>query len=201
MLLLTDSDGITVDYLGDRHRGKELREAGLYLGSDWNERRAGTCGVGTALTSGLAFTCHQTDHFDATHIDLTCTTSPLFDPYGKALGGVGYIGACARRNQNPASIWRCSSIKGYAQKIETANFLDHFRHHWVLLLSHSPEFVEVDPEYLLAIDSAGAIIGFNRNMQLRLQHGAVQKPLLGRSIEDFFPLPYRRVTAADGCRR
>ena len=44
MLLLTDRDGIAVDYIGNPSTEKELKSAGLYLApADWNEAHAGTC--------------------------------------------------------------------------------------------------------------------------------------------------------------
>ena len=82
-VLLTDARGVTVDFIGDLQLDTALRRAGLYLGSDWSEHHAGTCGVGTAIATGQALTVHQGDHFDATHIPLTCTTSPVHDPSGR----------------------------------------------------------------------------------------------------------------------
>ncbi|MGM7319857.1 GAF domain-containing protein, partial [Idiomarina sp. ST10R2A5] len=69
-----------------------LRKAGLYLGADWNEPHAGTCAVGTCIATEEALTVHQSDHFDATHIPLTCTAAPVFDPSG-ALAAVLDISA------------------------------------------------------------------------------------------------------------
>src|SRR4051812_6268956 len=77
-VLLTDARGVTVDFLGDLQLDATLRHAGLYLGSDWNEQHAGTCGVGTAIATGQALTVHQGDHFDAAHIPLTCTAAPVY---------------------------------------------------------------------------------------------------------------------------
>jgi transcriptional regulator of acetoin/glycerol metabolism len=75
MVLLTDAEGITVDYIGNPAWDDQLRKAGLYLGADWNEAHAGTCGVGTCLVERQPMTCHQTEHFDATHIALTCCST------------------------------------------------------------------------------------------------------------------------------
>ncbi|OBX36138.1 acetoin catabolism regulatory protein [Halomonas elongata] len=75
VLLLTDRRGITVEFRGQREQDRALRQAGLYLGADWDERYAGTCAVGTCLHDGQAITCHQSEHFDATHIGLTCTAA------------------------------------------------------------------------------------------------------------------------------
>jgi len=82
VVLLTDALGVTVDYLGNASTDASLRRAGLYLGAEWSESGAGTCAVGTALATGQALTVHQVDHFDATHIPLTCTAAPLFDSHG-----------------------------------------------------------------------------------------------------------------------
>ena len=82
-LLLTDAKGVTVDYIGDCALEEELRKAGLYLGSEWSEARAGTCGVGSCIHTGEALTVHQTDHFDGSHIGLTCTAAPIYDVNGR----------------------------------------------------------------------------------------------------------------------
>ena len=83
VVLLTDARGVTVDFLGDLVFEPSLRKAGLYLGADWSEHHAGTCGVGTCISTGQALTVHLDDHFDATHIPLTCTTAPVYDSAGQ----------------------------------------------------------------------------------------------------------------------
>jgi len=40
MLLLTDADGITVDYIGNPATEPQLKAAGLYVGADWNEAKS-----------------------------------------------------------------------------------------------------------------------------------------------------------------
>ncbi len=52
VLLLTDAEGVTVDFMGDASIEMSLRKAGLYLGAEWSESRAGTCGVVHAFTPG-----------------------------------------------------------------------------------------------------------------------------------------------------
>lgn len=47
------------------------------------EPLAGTCGVGTCISTGQTLTMHQGDHFDAPHILPTCTTSKMFDGRGR----------------------------------------------------------------------------------------------------------------------
>lgn len=167
VVLLTDALGVTVDYIGDANTDTALRRAGLYLGAEWSEAGAGTCAVGTALTTGHALTVHQLDHFDATHIPLTCTAAPLYDSRG-ALSAILDISALvspqARDSQNLA----LQLVRIYAGHIENANFLRTHRQDWILKLNASPEFVDVDPEYLIALDAGGRIVGHNRRAHTML---------------------------------
>ncbi|SAK90659.1 Fis family GAF modulated sigma54 specific transcriptional regulator [Caballeronia hypogeia] len=167
VVLLTDALGVTVDYIGDASTDSALRRAGLYLGAEWSEAGAGTCAVGTALTTGQALTVHQVDHFDATHIPLTCTAAPLYDSRG-ALAAILDISALtspqARDSQNLA----LQLVRIYAGHIENANFLRTHRQDWILKLNSSPEFVDVNPEYLIALDASGRIVGHNRRAHAML---------------------------------
>jgi transcriptional regulator of acetoin/glycerol metabolism len=187
VVLLTDARGVTVDFLGDLNTGNtgsSLRRAGLYLGSDWSEPLAGTCGVGTCISTGQALTVHQGDHFDATHIPLTCTTAPVFDGRGQ-LNAVLDISALRSPQSKESQHLALQMVQIYAQHVENASFLRQFRHDWVLRLSASPQFLEVNPDYLLALDAAGRVIGHNRRAQMLLQD-CVAGPLIGAAFERLF---------------
>ncbi|HOM12429.1 MAG TPA: sigma-54-dependent Fis family transcriptional regulator [Rubrivivax sp.] len=183
-VLLTDARGVTVDFIGDLKLDASLRRAGLTLGSDWSEHHAGTCGVGTAIAAGQALSVHQGDHFDATHIALTCTAAPVYDPLGR-LTAVLDISALSSPQAKSSQHLALQLVKVYAQRVENAFFLRCFRHDWVLELHPSPEFVEISPEHLLALDAAGRIVGHNRAAQLLLQaeHGSC---VLGLPFEQLF---------------
>ena len=56
VLLLTDAHGIAVDFIGNDAWARELKQAGLYLGADWSEARAGTCAVGTCIVEQVPIT-------------------------------------------------------------------------------------------------------------------------------------------------
>ncbi len=167
-VLLTDERGVTVDFIGDLQVDASLRRAGLYLGSDWSEHHAGTCGVGTAIVTGQALTVHQGDHFDATHIPLTCTAAPVHDPLGR-LRAILDISALSSPQTKDSQHLALQLVKVYAQHVENANFLRWFQRDWVLKLNPAPEFVDANPEYLLALDASGHLIGHNRRAQLLLE--------------------------------
>ena len=190
VLLLTDNEGITVDYIGDEATTDYLREAGLYIGADWNEARAGTNGTGTCIATGEALTVHQSDHFDATHIPLTCTVAPIFDPTGN-LSAVLDISALQFAKEKSSQYLALQIVKSFAHRIETANLIRSCSRNWIVKLTSNQALAEVDIEYVLVLDSSGRIIGFNHNgRQLLAQEAAYglarQDRLLGRLLTDFF---------------
>ncbi|CAO3354420.1 sigma-54-dependent Fis family transcriptional regulator [Azospirillum melinis] len=183
VLLLTDSNGVTVDFIGDPTFDNHLRRAGLYLGSDWNEGHAGTCAVGTCIATAQALTVHQTDHFDSTHIPLTCTAAPVFDSGGE-LAAVLDISALHSPEPKISQYLALQMVRAYVHKIETANLYNNFRRDWVLKLSASQEFAEVDPDFVLALDAGGRVVGFNHKAHdLLAEDGASP---LGRSFAELF---------------
>jgi transcriptional regulator of acetoin/glycerol metabolism len=190
VVLLTDARGITVDFLGDLVFEPSLRKAGLYLGTDWSEHNAGTCGVGTCISTGQALTVHLDDHFNASHIPLTCTTAPVFDSTG-ALSAVLDISQLSSSQPKESQHLALQLVKMYANDIENAAFLHRHRDHWILRLSAAPQFLDVQPDYFLALDTRGRVVGHNRRAQLALQgrQGDAQ-PLLGMDFEALFELPF-----------
>jgi threonine dehydrogenase-like Zn-dependent dehydrogenase len=88
VLLLADRQGIVVEYFGDPRQSRELQRAGLYLGTDWAETRAGTCAVGAYTATGEVLTIHQSDHFDLFHTPLSCTATPIHNTAGALRGGM-----------------------------------------------------------------------------------------------------------------
>ncbi|MBL8349295.1 MAG: sigma-54-dependent Fis family transcriptional regulator [Burkholderiaceae bacterium] len=187
-VLLTDARGVTVDFIGDLQLDSSLRRAGLYLGSDWSEQHAGTCGVGTAIATGQALTVHQDDHFDATHIPLTCTAAPVFDPLGR-LNAILDISALTAPQAKSSQHLALQLVKVYASRVENANFLRWFRNDWVVKLHPSPEFVEISPDHLLALDAGGRIIGHNRAAQQLLEAEA-GSTVLGLPFDRFFSIRF-----------
>ncbi|WP_342394774.1 sigma-54-dependent Fis family transcriptional regulator [Rhodoblastus sp.] len=171
VLLLTDANGVTVDFMGDPTFDNHCRRAGLYLGSDWNETHAGTCAVGTCIMTGDALTVHQTDHFDATHIPLTCTAAPIYDPSGN-MAAVLDISALRSPEPKASQLLAQQLVVSFANKIETANLLNRFRNEWILRLAHSPEFADVDPDVVIAVDASGRVIGVNNQARILLNEEA-----------------------------
>ncbi len=160
VLLLTDAHGIAVDFIGNDAWARELKQSGLYLGADWSEARAGTCAVGTCIVEKTPITVHHADHFDATHISLTCNAAPLFDPTGDFLGVLD-VSALTSPSPRDSQHLALQMTTMFAQMVEDANFLRYFRDRWVLRLGSAWSMVDVSGEIMLAFDADGVIVGTN----------------------------------------
>lgn len=190
VLLLADAKGVTVDYFGDPKFEEELRQAGLFLGSDWSEELAGTCGVGSCIITREAITIHQTDHFDLTHTPLSCTAAPIFDTGGN-LTAVLDISLLRSPQPKISQSLALNLVKASVRRVEMANLMAMNRGDWVLRFSTSPEFLDVDPEAALALDGSGHIIGMTHGAEQVLARqlgGRMEGAALGQRIDDFFDL-------------
>lgn len=185
VLLLADSAGVCVDFFGDPRFEEDLRAAGLHLGSDWTEEIAGTCGVGSCIVTGEAVTIHQSDHFGLAHIPLSCTAAPIHDSCGK-LAAVLDISLLRSPSPKGSQNLAMNLVKSSARRVEMANLMAMTRRDWVLRLSGSPEFLEVDPEAAVALDGSGRIIGMTSGAREALSDG--RGPLIGRNIADLLEL-------------
>ena len=181
VLLLADAKGVCVDFFGDPRFEDELRKAGLYLGSDWSEDLAGTCGVGSCLVTGKAITIHQGDHFGLAHTPLSCTSAPIYDTNGQ-LSAVLDISLLRSPSPKSSQNLALSLVSASARRVEMANLMASSRRDWVLRFSTSPEFLDVDPEAAVALDGSGRIIGMTKGAE-GLCPGQ-DRQLIGRRISD-----------------
>jgi transcriptional regulator of acetoin/glycerol metabolism len=192
VLLLSDARGVTVDFMGDPTFDNQLRKAGLYLGSEWSENRAGTCAVGACIVSGEPVIIHQDDHFDTSHIGLTCTAAPVFDTLGD-LTAVLDISQLRSPTAKASQQLALHLVASTARRIELANLMTRTRNDWVLRLARSPEFLDVDPDAAIALDGSGRITGMThggfgalaRAMNMR---GLATREFLGQQISDVFDI-------------
>lgn len=180
VLLLTDAKGVCVDFFGDDLFTEDLRSAGLYLGSNWSEDLAGTCGVGACIVTQEPVTVHQDDHFGNAHIALSCTAAPIFDSLGQlaAVLDISLLRSPApKTSQNLAM----SLVTTAARRVEMANLMAESPRDWVLRLSSSPEFLDVDPEAAVRLDGAGRVLGYTRAARRLFPDGST---ILGHRIDE-----------------
>ena len=188
MVLLTDHEGVTIDAIGDPKQKRELKEAGLCEGAIWAEKEEGTCGVGTCLTTRHALTIHKSEHFRARHIELTCTTSPIFDPHGKMLGALD-ASALYSPDDKRSQTLIYQLVTMASKLIENAYFLCEFQNDWLLRVNNRPEFAEVETEHLLAFNFEGHVIAANSSAMVHFGR-KFKSGLIGRSLSEIFDIKF-----------
>lgn len=170
VVLLTNANGVTIDFVGQPVFDRELKRAGLYLGSCWSELEEGTCGVGTAIVDKAPIVVHKKEHFRAPNTTLSCSAAPILDVNGGLLAILDASALYSPDDKN-SQMLVFNFVMQSAGMIENAYFLDRFRSAWVLQLSASREFLEVQTDYLIAFDEKGNILAANRRAQSELSTG------------------------------
>ncbi|MGH8753313.1 MAG: GAF domain-containing protein, partial [Burkholderiales bacterium] len=84
-IMLTDVDGVLLNYFGDPEFAHTASKTGLMMGAVWSEQYQGTNGMGTCLLEKKPLIIHHREHFLARNIGLTCSAAPIFDHEGKLL--------------------------------------------------------------------------------------------------------------------
>ena len=196
VVLLSDNHGVVVAAQGTEQQPKALARAGLCRSAQWREADNGTSAMGLALATGCGVTVHQTEHFDATHLDLTCSAAPIFDSHG-ALYAVLNVSALRSNVAKSSQFLVLQMVKRYARLIENAGFIHTHRRHWLIKLAVAPEFLEVDAEYLLAVDDNGQICGANQGLRqwLAEQPGLPESRLPGPALESLLGVDLHRLLA------
>ncbi len=160
-VLLTDKDGITLDCRYDPECERELKEQGLYNGTDWSEQTAGTNGIGTCLFEESSVIIRKEEHFFPSMLDMTCTVSPIFDSKGKL---VASLDATTLQVETVGQNKLISKlVEQHARQIEALYFVSEYGQYWLLRFSNFKDTADNLTTGILAINEDGVICGGNRN--------------------------------------
>jgi sigma-54 dependent transcriptional regulator, acetoin dehydrogenase operon transcriptional activator AcoR len=192
VVLFSDANGVTIDFIGNPNQEKENRDAGLYLGSVWTESIEGTCGVGTCVEEKRAITIHRDEHFRARHIGLSCSATPLFLPDGSLLGVLD-ISQLHPSESKDSQMLALQMLNYSARMIENAYFLRLYKDSWIIRFNSMKAFVEVLTENMLSVNFEGYIVGANHNALIELSHREWGNPV-GRHISDVFDMSFEELT-------
>ncbi|HEY2591599.1 MAG TPA: sigma-54-dependent Fis family transcriptional regulator [Steroidobacteraceae bacterium] len=178
-IILTDREGVLLDYYGDSSFRNAAFRTGLVLGGVWSEQYGGTNGMGTCLVERAPLIIHRDQHFFARNTGLTCCAAPIFDFHGELSGVLDASGESDRAQQHTLVLVNMS-----AQMIENRLFLSRFRDSFVVRFHSRPELVGTWGEGIIALDGGGTIAALDRNALFQL--GAKRSELAGASLERVF---------------
>src|SRR5271154_6340709 len=183
-VILSDTQGALLSTITDPALKREFCGAGLSLGALWDERHEGTNGIGTCLAEAGPVTVHREEHFRGYNMSLSCSAAPILDPHG---GILAVLDASTANSSDSRLIQRhtMALVNMSAHLISRWNFLNEYRHSWILRFHSRPEFVGLLHEALMAIDDAGSILAVNESALVQLGCSTRQS-LVGEPIGKYF---------------
>lgn len=192
VVLLTDTQGVTVDFHGHDLTDRELRKSGLYLGSCWAEADEGTCAVGTCIIEKTPITVHQQEHFRTISTTLTCSAAPIIDSHGNLMAVLD-ASALYSPDDKRSQHLLLQLVNSTARMIENAYFLKQYEDKWIVRLSSRSEFIEVMTDALLALDDQGRVVAVNQSM--RNENLSNDHQTAGKTIEELFDIRFDELIA------
>jgi transcriptional regulator of acetoin/glycerol metabolism/AraC-like DNA-binding protein len=156
--LLCDQNGIAIDYRANNLRSDEYRHWGVWLGGVWSEDIEGTNGIGTCIAECRPITVHQTQHYRARHIGLSCSGAPIFDSDAR-LVAVLDVSSIDPDLSAQAHALTLPLVTTSARLIEERLFRERFRKEWIIAVAPHDQ----QPASLLAVDRDYRVVGADRN--------------------------------------
>ena len=182
MVLLTSARGMVLHSMGDNDFLEKANRVALVPGMDWSEQTKGTNAIGTALSAQQAVTVHGDQHFMNANQALTCSCSPILDPFGQIVGALDVSGDHRSYHQHTLALVRMS-----AQMIENHMFAGSFPKAVRVHFHSRPEFLGTLVEGIAAFTPEGRFLSANRSAQFQLgmSFGALQ----AHTFSSLFNLP------------
>ncbi len=162
MVLLTARSGMILHSLGDADFLEKASQIALQPGVDWSEKGKGTNAIGTALAEEKPIVVHGDQHYLEANRFLTCSCTPIFDPYGKVIGALDVTGDHRSYHQHTMALARMS-----AQMIENHMFADVFHTEIMVRFHTRAEFLGTLMEGIAVFDPDGRFITANRSAQFQ----------------------------------
>ena len=182
MVLLTSAKGLVLHSLGDMDFLERASQVALTPGMDWSEKSKGTNAIGTALTEEEALTVHGGQHYMNANKFLTCSASPIFDPYGQVIGALDVTGDHRSYHQHTLALVRMS-----VQMIENHMFVDIFPKAIRIHFHTRSEFLGTLVEGIAVFSPEGRFLSANRSAQFQI--GLPFRALKAHTFSSLFGLP------------
>jgi transcriptional regulator of acetoin/glycerol metabolism len=183
-IMLTDRDGVLLNYFGDPAFTHAASKTGLMPGAVWSERVQGTNGMGTCLVERRPITVHQDEHYLSRNIGLSCAAAPIFDHQGELVGVLDASGESRLAQQHTLALVSMS-----VQMIENRVFLHQFRHEYIVRFHNRPEFVGTLSEGAIALSVTGKVLAATRCALFQLGFTSPAE-IVGRDITELFNITF-----------
>jgi AraC-like DNA-binding protein/PAS domain-containing protein len=157
-VLFCDTAGVAVEHRGDNADASRFRYWGTWLGGMWSEAMEGTNGIGTCIAEERPITVHRGQHFRSRHIDLSCSSAPIFGVDGRLMAVLDVSAVDPQLSERAHALTGALTATA-ARAIAGRLFRERFRHEWIIAVS---PIEDDEPGMLLAVDDNQRIVGANR---------------------------------------
>ena len=182
-IMLTDCEGVLLNYFGDPGFTHAASKSGLMPGAVWSERFQGTNGMGTCLIEQRPVMIHQGDHYLFRNTALTCAAAPILDWRGKILA---VLDASGEAHRVPRHVLDLVSMS--VQEIENRIFINEFPGARFFVFHTRPEFVSTLNKGIIAVNGDCRVTGASRNALAQL--GISPADILGQPLDAFFNMSF-----------
>ncbi|RKT47129.1 sigma-54-dependent Fis family transcriptional regulator [Thiocapsa rosea] len=181
-IMLTDSDGILLNYIGDPLFTDTAARVGFQTGAVWNEAVQGTNAMGTCLVEQKPLVIHKSAHYFKRNALLTCAAAPILDPHGNVLAILDASSEAQLAQQHTMVLLNMS-----AQMIENRVFFCALKDAYVFRCHSRAEFIGTLGEGLIAFTPDGLILAANRSAIFQMALETPQQ-LVGQRIDELFTI-------------
>lgn len=186
-IMLTDSDGVLLNYFGDPSFTHAASKTGMMPGAVWSEQFQGTNGMGTCLLEKRPMMVQQYDHYFFRNTSLTCAAAPIFDARGEI---IAVLDASGETHLAPNHVLDLVDMS--VQTIENKMFISAHAGQRFIHFHSRPEFVGTLSEGVLALDEDDRIVAATRNAVMQL--GVKLVDVIGHQLEEFFNVSFESLT-------
>ncbi|KRB70563.1 sigma-54-dependent Fis family transcriptional regulator [Noviherbaspirillum sp. Root189] len=162
-IMLTDRDGVVLNYFGDPSFTHAASRTGLMQGAVWSESVQGTNGMGTCLCENRPLIVHRDEHYLTRNTSITCAAAPIYNDRGDIVAALDASGEARLAQQHTLVLVNMS-----VHMIENRVFQRQFRNDYIVHFHGRPEFVGTLNEGLIAFNSDGIVLGASRTARFQL---------------------------------
>jgi transcriptional regulator of acetoin/glycerol metabolism len=185
-IMLTDRDGVVLNYLGDPSFTHAASKTGLMQGAVWSELTQGTNGMGTCLCETRPLIIHRDEHYLARNTGVTCAAAPIYNHCGEIVAALDASGEARLAQQHTLVLINMS-----VHMIENRVFQHQFRNDVIVHFHGRPEFVGTLNEGLIAFNASGMALGATRTALFQLDMpfaAAIQGMTIGQLFNASLPV-------------
>lgn len=162
-IVLANPQGVPLERRGKDSEDADFAASGLWIGTHWSEKAAGTNGIGTCLAEGRAVVIHREQHYLAANIGLSCASAPIHDPEGRMIAVLDVSTMRPEFTESFIALLSHSVIEA-ARRIEADLFHARYLKARIMLVPG----IDKGHGALLAVDADELVIGATKAARLHL---------------------------------